>query len=82
MSKPDPSNYNLDTDEGMANAVLWTNNTLALLRDGGIWYVPRSGTVVTVVGHADKTARVRSFVPDPSIERVLRAGGWSIHEQP
>lgn len=69
-------NYDLDTEEGMKNAVTWTNNCMALLRNGGTWIVPRSGTVVTRI---DKThCRVREFIPDPSIKRVLVAAGYNV----
>ena len=70
-------NYDLDTEEGMKNAIKWTNSALALLRDGGTWIVPRSVTVVTRI---DEThCRVREFVPDPSIKRVLLAAGYVVN---
>lgn len=72
-------NYDLDTPGGMSNAIVWTNQCLNLLRDGGVWTVPRSGTVVTVVSHASKTLLVSSARPDPSITRVLREGGWNVN---
>ena len=71
-------NYDLDTEEGMKNAVTWTNNCMALLRDGGTWIVPRSGTVVTLSNRDDKQVRVREFIPDPSIKRVLVAAGYDV----
>ena len=49
-------NYNLDTDEGMANAVQWTTEHFAKLKDGGVWIVPRSGTLVRV-NHTDKVPK-------------------------
>jgi hypothetical protein len=70
-------NYDLDTKEGMANAVDWTNRALALLRFGGTWIVPRSGTVVTRIG--EKSVAVREFIPDPSIKRVLEAAGYTVN---
>lgn len=70
-------NYDLDTEEGMKNAVTWTNNCMALLRDGGTWIVPRSGTVVTRIDK--RRVRVREFIPDPSIKRVLIAAGYDVN---
>jgi hypothetical protein len=72
-------NYDLDTTDGMANAIAWTENCLSLIRTGGTWFVPRSGTVVTVLNHSTKLCKVLSTLPDPSIERVLRAAGWRIN---
>lgn len=72
-------NYDLDTDEGMANAVQWTREHFDKLTDGGIWIVPRSGTLV-LVNHADKTATIHNTTPDPSIERVIKAMGWTVKE--
>lgn len=72
-------NYNLDTKAGMANAVQWTNNTLNLLKDGGVWMVPRSGTQVIMLDHKTRKCRVvEGFASDLSIKKVLRAGGWLI----
>jgi len=73
------SSYDLDTEEGMANAVRWTTNTLGRLRNGGVWHIPRSGLQITVVSHADKTYSVNfelSSIIDPSVEQVLQAAGW------
>lgn len=71
-------NYDLTTSEGMANAVTWTNNCLNMIASGGAWYVPRSGTKVTVISHNPKQCMVQSFLPDPSIKQVLQAAGWEI----
>jgi len=73
-------NYDLDTKEGMAHAVQWTTEHFANLKDGGVWIVPRSGTLVRV-RHADKTATIHSATPDPSIKRVIRAMGWTVVEK-
>lgn len=70
-------NYDLDTKEGLANAVAWTNNTLALLRDGGQWAVPRSGTIITVHNGLDKRYSIASDQLDPSLTFVLAAAGWT-----
>lgn len=71
-------NYDLDTPDGMANAVDWVNNCLSRLCDNGVWAVPRSLTLVTVHSHSERTCSVFSGRHDPSIKRVLRAAGWRI----
>jgi len=74
-------NYNLDTKAGMANAVKWTTEHFAKLKDGGMWMVPRSGTLVQV-NHTTKTATLHAGVmPDPSIRRVIKAMGWTVTEK-
>jgi hypothetical protein len=71
--------YDLDTEEGMANAIAWTNRTLEILNDGGVWGVPRSGMLVRMVSRKDKKVRViDGLLPDPSIPRVLKAAGWTL----
>lgn len=71
--------YDLDTEEGMASAIAWTNRTLASLNDDGIWIVPRSGMLIRVLSHRDKLVRVlEGETADPSIPRVLKAAGWAI----
>jgi hypothetical protein len=71
--------YDLDTEEGMASAIAWTNRTLETLKDGGIWIVPRSGMLIRVLSHSDKVLRVlEGETADPSIPRVLKAAGWTL----
>ena len=72
-------NYDLDTPQGMENAKRWMANTLAQLKHNGVWVVPRTGTTVQFDQQA-KTAKVASFLPDPSIARVLREMGFSVTE--
>jgi len=72
-------NYDLDTEEGMKNAVDWTRNHLNRLTDGGTWMVPRSATLITV-SHSQGTCRLVGLIPDPSIIRVLKAAGYTVTE--
>ena len=69
--------YDLDTIGGMNRAVEWTRELFEGLVDGGRWLVPRSGTVVTVY-RSRKTVRIVSEIPDPSLERVIKAMGWKV----
>lgn len=71
-------NFDLDTVGGMNRAVEWTRNLFEHIKDGGRWIVPRSGTTVTV-DHDTHTATIKAgYAPDPSIERVVRAMGWTV----
>lgn len=74
-------NYDLDTKEGMANAVQWTDNMMRSLKDGGTWLVPRSGTAVVMLDYAARKCRVvEGFASDTSIKMVLRASGWVVDD--
>ena len=70
-------NYDLSTDEGMANAITWTTTTLSALKDGGTWIVPRSMTIVTAWPSKKEFHIYDGKAPDPAIRRVLFAMGWS-----
>lgn len=72
------SDYDLDTTEGMNNAVAWTRNLFSTVSDGGTWMVPRSMTMVRI-SHTDRVATlIVGFVPDPSLRRVIEAMGWTV----
>ncbi len=72
------NDFDLDTKQGMVNAIMWTKQLINSLNDGGKWVVPRSGTIVTF----DKKRQVATvdapFMSDPSITKVLTAMGWKI----
>ena len=70
-------NYNLDTTQGMVQAIQWTKKLIESLNDGGVWMVPRSGTMVRV-DKKTQTATLTSVHPDPSITKVLTAMGWKV----
>ena len=74
-------NYDLDTKQGMNNAIKWTQQMFDTLNDGASWGVPRSGTLVRI----NKTDRIATitvgFAPDPSLKRVIEAMGWTVVEQ-
>ena len=73
--------YDLDTKDGMNNAVTWTRNLFDTIKDGDAWMVPRSMTMVRV-NHTDKVATIIvGLVPDPSLRRVIEAMGWTVVEQ-
>jgi hypothetical protein len=78
-------NFNIDTPEGMKNAIEWQNNLLRTITQGGRWVVPRSLTIFEV-DHANKTIRKcvggaplgSSRKGEPIIVRVLKAAGWKV----
>lgn len=71
-------NYDLDTDDGMRNAIQWVNDALGMLKTGGTWFVPRSSTMVTLVSRVRKQVHVVGLMPDPSLNKVLKAAGWEV----
>lgn len=73
-------NYDLDTKEGMSNAVRWTESMIASIADGGLWIVPRSMSTVQI-NKTTKKADIVSFYPDPSLGRVLREMGYTVTER-
>ena len=74
-------NFNLDTTEGMNNAVRWTQVLFSQMNDGASWGVPRSGTIIRI-NKQDKTATlIGGFLPDPSLKRVIEAMGWTVIEK-
>lgn len=73
-------NWNIDTAEGLANAVDWAQRLMNALSDKATWGVPRSGTTI-IIDKAAKTATIHSLLPDPSIPRVFKAMGWQVIEQ-
>ena len=72
------TDYDLDTTEGMNNAVTWTRQMFDTVNDDGVWMVPRSMTMVRI-NHTDKIATlIVGFAPDPSLRRVIEAMGWTV----
>jgi hypothetical protein len=48
-----------------------------MIREGGVWMVPRSASWYTV-SHKDKTLTRRGMKPDRAINRVAKAAGWRV----
>jgi len=70
--------FDIETVGGMNRAVEWTRNLFECLTEGGVWIVPRSGTMVTVYKSERKAAIKAGATPDPSVEQVIRAMGWKV----
>ena len=67
--------YDLDTPEGMENAKAWLKNTIAMLKDGGMWAIPRSSAIYSFNKKVKIATRINS---DTSTDRVLREMGWTL----
>jgi hypothetical protein len=73
-------NFDIETPDGMANSVRWTEAMLRQINDGGVWMIPRSGTIVRV-SHKDKTVSITAGMhPENSLHRVIEAAGWTIKQ--
>ena len=72
-------NYDLNTKEGMANAVNWTQDLVDTLSDNGTWMIPRSLTTVSV-NKPTKTVTIRAVLPETSVPKVFKAMGWTVIE--
>lgn len=75
-----PNNYDLQTQEGLENSKRWLSLALTKLSDNGIWGIPRSGTVVRIDKQSKTATIISQHLPDPSIELVFKAIGWSVVE--
>jgi hypothetical protein len=73
-------NYDIRTKEGMANSVAWTERLFSMLRDGAVWHVPRSSTVVCICPSKKEATIHKGFTPDDSIAQVIKAMGWTVKE--
>lgn len=75
-------NWDISTKQGMENSIIWTEQTVNAVKDGGAWVIPRSGTIVRVA-HKTKTAHIQypPHVHEPDVEKVLRAAGWTITKE-
>lgn len=71
-------NYDIKTEEGMANSVAWTERLFSMMHDNTTWAVPRSGTFVRVYPSKKEVHITEGLRPDKSIEKVIRAMGWTV----
>lgn len=72
-------NYDLDTTEGMKNAIAWTENLFKNAKHGAKWFVPRSETLVCIYPKHKTVEIYEGSRPDTSIERVIKAMGWTVY---
>lgn len=73
--------YDLSTVGGMNRAVEWTRNLCEGLKEGGVWVVPRSGTIVQVFKSERRVVITQGPMPDTAIAKVIKAMGWTVNEK-
>jgi len=73
--------YDLNTVGGMNRAVEWTRDLFESLHDGGVWVVPRSGTIVQVFKSERRVIITNGPFPDTSLGRVIKNMGWAVTEK-
>lgn len=74
--------FDIDTVGGMNRAVEWTRNLFEHIKEGGMWIVPRSGTIVVVFKDKREVIITPGPLHDGAIEQVIRAMGWSVKKNP
>ena len=70
-------NYDLNTKEGMQNAINWQTAMVGMLGDGGMWAVPRSNAIYTVYNSDRKVVRQ---INDETVDLVFKKMGWTIED--
>lgn len=68
---------NLDTEQGMQDAMEWTTNFISMINDGGVWAIPRSDALYQI-HHKDKFVIRLTTNFDGPTERVFRKLGFDI----
>ena len=68
-------NYNLDTYEGMENAKSYVENMVDMLKDGGMWAIPRSSAIYSFNKKKKIATRINLDAPT---DRVLSEMGWTL----
>lgn len=71
-------NYDIETKEGLANSVAWTERLFALMSEGGVWHIPRSATTVRVYPSKKEVVITDGLMLEESLTRVIEAMGWTI----
>lgn len=54
----------------------WTASQLRRVRDGGVWVIPRTDTVIRVVSHKALQAQVLHGNREPLVIMFMQARGW------
>jgi hypothetical protein len=68
----------IETSQGMKDAIAWTENLFKMINDGGMWAVPRSTTIMVIDKVNKKATVIQQRKPDTSIDAVLKAMGWEV----
>lgn len=70
--------YDLDTEDGMRRSIEWTERLFAVVSDGAVWVVPRSGTHIHIFKDRKEVHIHKGFAPDDALARVIEAMGWTV----
>ncbi|MGV0949319.1 MAG: hypothetical protein ACOYB3_01510 [Azonexus sp.] len=71
----------ITTPRGMRAAVEWQTAWISVIKEGGVWAVPRSLTLIKIY-HTTKTAVfVGGTHQEPDIVKVFEAMGWTCSDQ-
>lgn len=62
---------------GSEAARQWMRGMLGMIKEGGLWTIPRSNTVYEIL-HEKKIIKRMSGRGDADTERVAKAIGWSV----
>ena len=71
---------NIDTPEGLAQAVAEQQALIDEIVPGGRWVVPRSFSIYMLDQANKRVKRVHGLNPEPTITRVFEAMGWTVVE--
>ena len=71
-------NFDIETKEGLANSVAWTERLFAFMGEGGVWGIPRSETIVRVYPSKKEVVITDGLMLEESLTRVIEAMGWTI----
>ena len=67
--------YDIDTPDGLAAAAEWLTGHISMIKDGGVWVIPRSITIVIIYHSTKQYSMVGPG--DSSTRKVFKAIGWS-----
>lgn len=73
-------NWDISTAEGLKNAVDWQTEHVDRVTEGGYWAVPRSASLYQLFPQR-KTAKKLCGLPEPTIDKVFGAMGWTVEEE-
>lgn len=71
---------NIDTPQGMREAIAWQTKLVNAITQGGRWVVPRSGSIYMIDKEGKRAKRVPGLLPEPTITRVFLAMGWTVED--
>lgn len=71
----------LRTEAGFADACKWVREILSVVGDGKAWIIPRTGCIIRVTSHKDKTATLFNAGREPTLPVLMVILGWKITKE-